>query len=278
MRTLPRPTLVAGEVFTTCISRVRDQALKGRLTGISAQIVETSERFDELASINRLHQLARLAVIGDVTTAEMEAVYTQRMAGKSAPGRASYDELLNSAPLGKCPLCGHRTVSTLDHHLPKAHYPALAVAPLNLLPACADCNKLKLARVPASSAEEMLHPYYDDIEADRWLFATVVEQTPAALLFSVVSPEQWEDVLAERVQEHFRVLGLGYLYSAEAADELLNIRHQLATLHGIGGWRLVQTDLEARAESCREARLNSWRTAAYDAFSQSRWFCDGGFR
>lgn len=278
MRTLPRPALVAEDVFATCICRVRDHALKDRLSGISADIAATSERFDELASTNRLHQLASQAVIGGVTTAEMEAVYTQRMAGKNSPGRAAYDELLNSAPLGKCPLCGHRTVSTLDHHLPKAHYPALAVAPLNLLPACADCNKLKLTRVPANSGEEMLHPYYDNIEGDHWLFATVVEQAPAALLFSVVAPEGWDEVLTERVHEHFRVLCLGPLYSAEGADELLNIRHQLATLHDVGGRNLVQTDLEARAESCRVARLNSWRTATYDAFAQSGWFCDGGFR
>lgn len=278
MRPLPRPSLAVDAVFSTCISRVRDQSLKLRLSGISLQIAEASAQFDELASSNHLHLLEKQAVIGGVTTAELEAVYTQRMVSKNSPGRSAYDELLNSAPLGKCPLCGHRTVSTLDHHLPKAHYPALAVAPLNLLPACADCNKRKLARVPMTSAEEMLHPYYDDIEADHWLHATVIEQAPTALVFSVVASGGWSEVLLERVQDHFRVLGLGSLYSAEAADELLNIRHQLETLHAAGGRTLVQSHLQARAESCRAARLNSWRTATYNAFAQSPWFCDGGFR
>jgi hypothetical protein len=208
----------------------------------------------------------------------MEAVYTQRMAKKAAPGRDAYDELFNSAPNGKCPLCGHRTVSTLDHHLPKAHYPVLAVVPLNLVPACGDCNKAKLAALPTSANHETLHPYYDNIEGDRWLVAEVVVGTPAALRFRVQPPANWSAVLADRVALHFRTLGLGTLYSAEGADELLNIRGQLETIHAAGGAALVETELRERSASCRRARLNGWRTAAFEAFADSAWFCDVGFR
>ena len=73
------------------------------------------------------------------------------------------------------------------------------------------------------------------------------------------------------------MLGLGRLYSTEAADELLNIRHQLQGLYEIGGAGLVRVELEERAESCRQARSNGWRTATYEAFASSDWFCDGGF-
>ena len=40
----------------------------------------------------------------------------------------------------KCPFCGIGTVSTLDHYLPKSKYPALAITPKNMIPACRDCN------------------------------------------------------------------------------------------------------------------------------------------
>lgn len=275
---LDQPALVARDVFTTCISRIRDANLKQRMDSITDNVVAASDEFLDLAPQNRLHEILRLELVGGVVTKEeMGAVYTQRMVKKDAPGREAYDELFNSAPQGKCPLCGQRMVSTLDHHLPKANYPALAVVPLNLVPACADCNKSKLARIPTNASEETLHPYFDDIQEDRWLYANVIVGNPVAVCFHVDAPVNWDGVLASRVELHFRTLGLGSLYSAEAADELLNIRHQLRSIHAAGGHELVRLEIAERAASCMLARLNSWRAATYDAFAQSEWFCDGGF-
>ena len=273
------PDLLPGEVFAACISRIRDPGLKVKMESIAPLVVAASADFDGLAAKTRLHRFVRQAVVGGlVSTAEMEAVYTQRMAKKSAPGRDAYDKLFNSAPNGKCPLCGHRTVSTLDHHLPKAHYPILAVVPLTLVPACGDCNKSKLAALPTSVNEESLHPYYDNIDGDRWLFAEVEVGTPAVLRFRVQAPANWSAVLANRVALHFKTLGLGALYSAESADELLNIRGQLEMIYAAGGAAMVEAELRAREASCRRVRMNGWRTAAFGAFACSAWFCDGGFR
>lgn len=180
-------------------------------------------------------------------------------------------------PQGRCPLCAHRIASTLDHHLPKAHHPALAVVPLNLVPACSDCNKCKLAYLATSSSEEPLHPYFDDIDGFTWLRAEVIEESPAAARFYVKEPSHWDETLSSRVRHHFKHLRLRQLYAAEAADELLNIRHQLEMLHGIGGMTVVRAEMKDRADSCRAARRNGWRTAAFAAFAKSDWFCDGGF-
>lgn len=275
---LDRPILDAEDVFSACISRIRDQGLKQRMTDVANDIVDASEEFDDAAAHNRLHQIVRQAMVGGlVTKAEMEAVYTNRMAKKGAPGRDAYDMLFTSAPQGKCPLCGHRTVSTLDHHLPKAHYPALAVAPLNLVPACGDCNKAKLASLPATASEETLHPYFDDITGDRWLYAEVVEEDPAALRFFVDASAHWGAVLAARVDLHFRTLGLARLYASEAADELLNIRHQLQIIHAAGGAAMVRAEMEERRQSSSAVRVNGWRTITFEAFAESEWFCNGGF-
>jgi hypothetical protein len=72
-------------------------------------------------------------------------------------------------------------------------------------------------------------------------------------------------------------LGLAALYAAEAADELLNIRHQLQDLHAAGGLYLVRREMEDRAKSCGRVRINSWRVATFEAFANSDWFCNGGF-
>lgn len=275
---LDRPAQAAEDVFTTCISRVRDPDLKARLAAVTQVVRDASIVFEAAATSTTLHSIARHETVGGIVTGvEMQAVYTARMAKKGAPGRPVYDHLISGAPHGRCPLCGQRMVSTLDHHLPKANFPSLAVAPLNLVPACADCNKAKLASVATQAAQVPLHPYFEDIDEQQWLKAAVEQTTPAAFRFYVEPADNWSEVLAARVRLHFDVLGLGRLYGSHAAEELLNIRHQLVELHALGGADIVRAELEQRAQSCEAARLNGWRTATYQAMAQSEWFCDGGF-
>lgn len=277
MRALPKPGHGAGAVFLRCISRVSDPVLKTRLEAACGCIEAAAAQFDRAAGAGSLHELLPDEDVPGVQAIEMEKVYTQRMARRSAPGRDVYDAILGAAPNGICPLCQQRTASTLDHHLPKARFPALVVAPLNLVPACTDCNKAKLDQLASSAGEAALNPYYDDIDDVTWLAAEVVESAPSAVVFRVAAPSHWDSVLALRVRRHFALLGLGRLYAAQAAEELVNLRHQLGLLYDAAGSAGVRAELIAHHRSCREARRNGWRTAAYSAWKDSQWFCQGGF-
>jgi hypothetical protein len=277
MLKLDRPPYSAEDTFTVCISRVREPALKAKLTAATHVICDASDAYEAAAEVQALDQILRDPLVnGTVTTAEMEAVYTGRMAKQSGPGRAIYDDIFAAAK-GRCPLCAHRTVTTLDHHLPKAHYPVLAVVPANLVPACSDCNKAKLASVPHAPEDVSIHPYFDDVAGERWLYADVVEVAPAAMRFRVEPSAAWDPLLAERVRRHFRGLKLSSLYGSEAAEELLSIRHLLIELQASGGIDHVRAHLEEHAESCLAGRLNGWRGAAYEAWADNDWFCSGGF-
>jgi hypothetical protein len=278
MWTLNRPIYTARNTFNACVSRVREPLLKARLEAVLGSVEAASDEYEAAALVSSLHEIAPSDLVGgDVTRNEMERVYTGRMAKKGAPGRYIYDEIFAAATQGRCPLCGQRAVKTLDHHLPKAHYPALAVAPLNLVPACNDCNKAKLDAVPGEAADVCLHPYFDVIDNTRWLRAEVIETRPAALRFCVVAPAPWNELLRLRVNNHFRNLGLGELYASESAEELLNIRHQLAGILANDSVDSVREELGCRAASALQARLNGWRTAAYEAWAASAWFCTEGF-
>lgn len=275
---LKRPALSARSTFITCISRVRNAGLAARLAAATDSVVTASSEFDRAARRGTLHQIATHDVVApDVTVDEMEKVYTQRMAKTGAPGRDIYDEIFSSSPQGRCPLRTQRSAATLDHYLPKAHYPSLAVAPLNLVPTCSDCNKAKLAAVPARAEEVGLHPYYDDLGDEIWLHARVIKRRPAAVKFSVNAPTAWDAVLSTRVEHHFRVLGLAALFASEAAEELINVRHQLTTLGAADPADGVKDELARRAESCAAGRSNGWRAATYRAWRESDWFCQGGF-
>ena len=274
---VPKPTWTSGQAFLKCISRVSDPALKARLHLIEGEIVQASDAFEAAAASVTLHTLPKATHVGGVTKDEMSDVYTHRMARKRRAGRAIYDEILAAPAYGRCPLCGQRTVSTLDHHLPKTNYPALAVTPANLVPSCTDCNKAKLDYIPTTSGDATLHPYFDDVQEDLWLRAEVVETLPAALRFFVDLPNHWNATLGSRVRQHFALLNLSYLYASQAAEELLNIRYYLSDLFHKAGPDAVKLHLAEKAASCAQARTNSWQTATYSALAASDWFCAEGF-
>jgi hypothetical protein len=280
MRKLDKPPHNPGEVFLTCISRVRNQELKARLEAVQSHIAAAATAFDTAAATAQLHTIPTETTVGErghVTKDEMVAVYELRMVPKDSPGRSIYDEIITAPIHGRCPLCGHRDVTTLDHHLPKAHFPSLAVVPSNLVPSCSVCNKVKLEVAPRSQEEQTLHPYYDNVESDRWLEATVIENRPVALIFEARSPITWNNLKALRTAHHFSVFKLGSLYASQAADELLNIRQYLINLHSKAGAEGIRQHLTEMCLSHEAVNLNSWQSAAYRALSSSQWYCEGGF-
>jgi hypothetical protein len=277
MRSLPVPRISAEVSYNTSISRVADADLKQRLQSIAGEVVAASDGLVIAAGTGTVASIVPAAAVGPVSAAELKAVYSQRFAKLRTPGRVFYDQLVTSAPNGKCPLCAHRDVATLDHFLPQAAHPALTVVPVNLVPACSDCNKAKLDRTPASPETVTLHPYFDDVEADVWLAAEVQQSAPATVRFWVQPPQQWPELLARRVAHHFRVFGLAELYTSQAAEELVNIRRDLRRVFEAEGQLGVASHLTYMAASRAHAHANSWQAATYKAFAASAWFCAGGF-
>ena len=64
-----------------------------------------------------------------------------------------------------CPSCGEDGApGTLDHYLPKEHFPELSICLLNLTPMCSRCQGEKSSDFLTDNDERMfLHPYYDEI-------------------------------------------------------------------------------------------------------------------
>ncbi len=277
MRAVPVPRISAQDSYTTSISRVSDADLKQRLDSIVGEVVTASDDFVTAAQTGTVASVASAKKVGSVEGAELKGVYTGRFAKLRAPGRVIYDQLITAAANGKCPLCAHRDVSTLDHFLPQAEHPALVVTPANLVPACSDCNKAKLDQVPVSEETVTLHPYFDDVEADAWLAAVVIETSPASVAFSVAPPPHWSAVRAARVRHHFAVFGLAKLYALQAAEEIVNVRYDLARVLGADGPAGVATHLTHAAASRAAVHMNSWQTATYRALAGSTWFCADGF-
>jgi hypothetical protein len=277
MRRMERPGRSALEAFQTCISGVNEEELKSRLERIQLTVARESDLYLAAAVERQFHTVPTAAQIdGLVTAEEMSELYSTHFAEQGAAARAIYDELIGAVRNGKCPLCGQGVVYTLDHFLPKYRYPALSVTPLNLVPACRDCNGHKGRRFPRVPEAATLHPYFDNVEEDSWLGARVLEVKPAVVRFFVKKVPHWDEVIQTRVELHFRVLKLSKLYSSNAADELESIRENLQPLFRSGAATL-RDYLEEVARGRVKGRLNSWQTAMYVALAASEWYWGGGF-
>ncbi|MBN2377006.1 MAG: hypothetical protein JXD22_11425 [Sedimentisphaerales bacterium] len=89
---------------------------------------------------------------------------------------------------------------------------------------------------------QTLHPYYDDVTNEQWLYAEVIETTPAAMRFHVSTPDGLDNILAKRIEHHFKTLKLDKLYRSQAAVELASIRVHITGLFENVAWMLYVTN------------------------------------
>lgn len=275
MRPLPTPAIAVSDVLTDCIAGA-DPALQARLEAIRSHLVLRESTYDTAAKGVSLHTLPTALALGAVTQDELKALYSNHLSATKGSARKHYDQIRNSAPHKRCPLCGAGTVAHVDHHLPKSKYPDLAILPLNLVPACQFCNDAKKARYPRNASEQTLHPYYDGHLQGQWLTAAVDQGPPVTVIYGVVTPPGWTHVDGRRAQRHFTVCKLGINYASNAADELVPIREALIPLWSSGGANPVRDHLTEQIHNHR-LRLNSWQHALYRALASDSWFIHGGF-
>lgn len=285
MRFIVAPINDPSIVFQTCINSISDLNLQTRLQLVTPAIVAAASDYEQKANTKQWYLIAPNSckndelALGAVTKDELKSVYTSHMVRRKKPAREIYDLLLSQAPLGKCPSCGFGHASTLDHYLPKTLYPQLSTLPINLIPACKDCNTGKRAVIATTAETQTLHPYFDHqfFVNEQWLFAEVMQTSPVTIRFFVRAPVHWDDISKSRVYAHFEDFGLASRYSVESSNELASLRDSLQFYQGWLGSEGVKLSLLNEAQSYLNQHKNSWQTAIYQALSESDWYCEGGF-
>jgi hypothetical protein len=279
MKRLHQPPFDAASTVQACASGItieeRAQALLDALPVIQASEVE----YRELGSIGQLYRIEESSdVTPAIDTELMGVIYKSHFVRKGSPSRGLYEQIKMAPEFGICPLCGQRTVATVDHYLPQSRYPRLNLTPVNLVPACADCNKQKLAGVPTRAEDQTLHPYFDDLGNERWLIVEVLPSSPPTISFAIRPARHWTEVLFARVRHHFHVMGLGELYVAQAASEMADISYALEDIGATVGADGIRQHLDGQFRSRHARDANSWKTALYEGLRDSDWFCAEGYR
>jgi hypothetical protein len=176
-------------------------------------------------------------------------------------------------------MCGERDPTTLDHALPRAHWPEFAVLPDNLVPACADCNYRKGERVLDADGQALfIHPYRDRVDEIQFLDATIDTSSGFVVVqYFIRAATGVSPPLIARLRRHFKALGLDELYRLKANPEALEKTMLVSELHEAGvAIEEISRTLEAQARRTAEVLGNNhWRTVLHRGLAQSEHFICG---
>ncbi|MBC1574148.1 hypothetical protein HB900_06720 [Listeria booriae] len=280
-RNIDKPNLDYQDVFYTCTSTYRDESKRDRLNSYIPRTTKKILEFESLIQIDKVHELKedKIDVANEKRYKEdMIGIYKDKFSKMNEKGRRFYDQLKLSAKGNRCPFCAHREVTTLDHLYPKAEIPSLAIAPINLVPSCFDCNKKKSTMTPDSIENTLLHPYFDDISSDIWLVVELNNQTDLSIKYNVEKPSHWSHIKFKRLENEMELLELFKFYATQGITEY-NIRKiSLAGAYKRHGQSEVEQVLQEYIEASEnEKGMNSWEAALYRGLLKSTWFCEGGF-
>lgn len=277
MRWPERPETTVTQSLDACCTGMQDGTEETRLRGRLADMQTAEESYRRCAEDGDLHALLTEPGLRRHTSGNPDPdknalvrIYDQGMVSRKE-GRALYDRILALAPYGECPLCGIGEVDTLDHYLPKAHFPLCAILPINLVPACMHCNHDKGPAVSGSPDTQPLHPYFDQLGQGRWLVAEILPTTPVTACFAVQALPEWSAVLTARVKHHFNAYDLDRRYTLKAGRHLAGRHSRHRQLLAMGA-ELLRETLREEAESWRKTNPNAWETALYFALVDSDWY------
>lgn len=284
MMKLKNPEYSFEESLNKCVSGIKgNRGLERQLKISSKKILDLESEYIESAASGRLSDIPPLLaekgidplVVNTLRRKDFIKIYDQYFVPEQKPARKIYDALLNAAK-EECPFCGGIGVPrNLDHFLPKTYFPQFSFMPINLVPACRDCNMDGMSSGFAKSSEEqIIQPYLDkDIFfTDQWIFATynwVSEDEPGEFLYSVNAPGEWSEIDKERVQSHFEDFGLAKRYSTKAAQMLGTVLLQIRRLkkHDANVGIIKEVLLEPGEEAAPFP--NHWQRAFYQALKQA---------
>lgn len=273
IRKLKKPYFSQRKIINDCCCNIRDTIKKNNLLGSKKTIIHESMSYNFHAELEFLSKiLPHTSVAGGASKDEMVWLYDKKFVQDQ--GRKYYTKLMAIPPNSICPYCGQRTVSTLDHYLPKTQYPVFAVTPFNLVASCSECNTIKKVTIINKREDEVIHPYYDNFDDSVWIKAIVIEKFPISFNFTTQRPTIWTDEKYSRIIKHFETFELNSLYSPNADSRFNNDFKSIKDDYIMGDSDYVKQSFKRKISSCQNIWLNSWEAAMYEALLDNDWFYD----
>jgi hypothetical protein len=181
----------------------------------------------------------------------------------------------------ECPYCGFGPIEDLDHHLQKGIYKLLSIFPLNLVPACATCNRGKPRAPDPSGSRQLFNVYLEDCTGNTFFVVrAAIDPVSGGLMlkFCIEKATGMSQEVFERLQHHLEIFRLQERLLHQANLYLGNFEVPLADQFRFGGAASVKDFLErCSAANAKRHGLNDWRTALMTGLAECEEFCAGGF-
>ena len=270
---LDKPNMKHKDIIDACIGNLRKEPTLSNIKKSRVFIERKSNTYNILGEKGELGEIpVHSKVLGGATKDDMVWIYDKKFVRDG--GRSYYNKIMKIPPFARCPFCGVRRVSTLDHYLAKTEYPTFAITPNNLIASCADCNKKKSNLVFKNREDELFHPYYDEFDDEIWLKSNVWLNNEILFEYYVQKPKSWTNEKYIRAKNHFEKLELNNLYISHAAEEFSESQYSLKRIYKTGGKDLVRVELLERIKEHRSNMKNTWRAALYEGLLNCKDFID----
>lgn len=277
MRKLDHPPFTVRDVLNQAVrqahqprrAKLQNPGLEGALAGAEA-IYALCMTSSAASSIPKSSDIA-----GVLNESEAKYVYDSLRRLKYG-GMTMADAIFRLARFGKCAYCGHGTPIQLDHYLPRSSYVEYSFCPLNLVPACANCNStaLKGACPPTGPQDTFFHPYYDNPDDGRWLFVSmVVGSDGLEVKVDVRRPAGWPIDKFQRVEYTFQKLQLSKVYAQDVISEISARREILGDIFKSGAAAGLQSFFAEQGAQYAKGNPNAWIRVAYEYLSSARAIC-----
>ncbi len=204
-------------------------------------------------------------------------LYDKRIVAKKGVCRSTYDDIYVSA--ASCPFCLDGEIYEVDHFLPQAHHHDIVMYPGNLVPICHPCNHIKLELLPIDARHSLLHPYFDRLPVQPWLFAQLDRKADGPVLnYWVHLDEAQHGPIAPRLVYHFATLQLGRRMRVRSAKVLVELQADVEAYLGGLGPEGLKAHFASEAAKHYDRHGNTLEAAAYLAASVNEDFCAGDYR
>lgn len=271
------PTYTVEQAALACAKGMRDSKFSDRVLAGLKTFTNNNSTYRSAGQNDTTHLLVSVDYeIPGLSGDELKWLYKNRFAKKGVPGRIIYDAIRRAAPNGRCSYCQYGVATTLDHYVPKAIVPGLAIDPWNLIPACKDCNHTLLDEFSDQPESQLLHPYFAP-KLGRWLYASVLQGAPVALEFFAIPDPGLPAIFRKRMTHQVEALELGELYSVVSSADVPEISNTVRRSFEVGDTENVRAHLLEMSADGFDTDPNNRRAVIYEALAADDWYCAEGF-
>ena len=235
---------------------------------VNKKIIELSILYNQYAQENKLHSCDLTHFFLDEDIDYLEKLYSYRLQ-KTKEGRIYYNKIIDDIS-DYCPYCNHGEISQVDHFLPKSLYDSFTIYPKNLVPICAICNNVKDDYYGKDFSNNLLHPYFDNLNHSQWLFSHLVPNPRKKLIVEYTcqpDPHVYNENEIFRLINNFHILQLNDRFKALARSQSRQIKSNLTKIISINSKSAKKAYIKREInKNIIDHGLNHWNVALYQAF------------